>query len=76
MRGREDEGLGGCVRVAGWEGERVRDEGSISPKSGVCFPANVCIVVYCPLFGLYCVVPLFHFVCPCIVHVFNVFCRF
>ena len=47
--------------------------GWISPKCGVGFPPNLCIVVYCPLFGLYCVVPLLHFVCPCIVHVFHVF---
>ena len=28
-----------------------------------------------PSFGLYCGVPLLHFVCPCVVHVFHVFCR-
>ena len=51
-------------------------KGPISTQCGVCFPPNVCVVVYCPLFGLYCVTPLLHFVCPCIVRVFHVFRRF
>ena len=52
------------------------DGGRISPKSGVCFPPILSIVVYCPLFDLYCDTILLHFVCPCIVRVFHVFRRF
>ena len=38
--------------------------GSIPPKSGVCFPPILSIVVYFPLFDLYCDTILLHFVCP------------
>ena len=55
---------------------KKRGGGRISPKSGVCFPPKLSIVVYCPVFDLYCDTPLLHFVCPCIVRVFHVFRRF